>query len=51
MIYLGKQPVGLSALIGSDMDALTIFVADYLREPPTVTEGAVDQLNRRIYVV
>ncbi len=28
-----------------------LFLGDYLNAPPTITEGSLDTLNRRIYVV
>lgn len=31
---------------GVNMSALEIYVADYLNDPPTVTDGALDKWHR-----
>lgn len=52
MIYLGKDPVGISDMIYDPM-SYEIYIADYLHDPPTVPEGdgVVDTLNRWIVAV
>jgi hypothetical protein len=34
---------------GADLSALDVYIADYLGDAPTITTGALDTLNRRIY--
>ncbi len=36
---------------GVNLENAEIYLGDYLNDPPTITEGALDTLNRRIYVV
>ena len=52
MIYLGQTKVGVAAIAGqagSDLSALDVYIADYLDDALTITTGALDMLNRRIY--
>ena len=51
MIYLGKSIVGIASLIERSMDNWFVYIADYKADPPTIAEGVLDTLNRRIYVV
>lgn len=53
MIYLGRNPIGLAdriADVATLMRSLEIYVADYYSDPPTVTYGVMDRLNRTITV-
>lgn len=34
---------------GADLASLDVYIADYLGDAPTITTGALDTLNRRIY--
>lgn len=34
---------------GADLASLDVYIADYLGDAPTITTGALDILNRRIY--
>jgi hypothetical protein len=34
---------------GADLSDLDVYIADYLGDAPTITTGALDTLNRRIY--
>ncbi len=36
---------------GVNLANAELFLGDYLNAPPTITEGSLDTLNRRIYVV
>lgn len=36
---------------GANLSNAELFLGDYLNAPPTITEGSLDTLNRRIYVV
>lgn len=49
MIYLGRNPIGIADL-ATDLSGLAIYVADYYSDPPTVTYGVMDRLNRTITV-
>lgn len=49
MIYLGRNPIGIADLV-TDLSDLAIYVADYYSDPPTVTYGVLDRLNRTLTV-
>lgn len=34
---------------GADLASLDVYIADYLVDPPTITTGALNTLERRIY--
>ena len=34
---------------GADLSGLDVYIADYLVDPPTITTGALNTLERRIY--
>lgn len=51
MLYLGKNTVGIAHLIERSMENWFVYVADFKANPPTITEGVLDTLNRNIYVV
>ena len=36
---------------GVNLANADLYLADFLNAPPTITEGSLDTLNRRIYVV
>ena len=53
MVYLGKNSVGISNIVGYDtpsMAMIDLFVADYSTDPLSITIGILDIINRRIYV-
>ena len=53
MVYLGKNSVGISNIVGYDtpsMAMIDLFIEDYSVNPPTITVGILDTINRRIYV-
>ncbi len=53
MVYLGKNSVGISNIVGYDtpsMAMIDLFIEDYSVNPPIITVGILDTVNRRIYV-
>lgn len=47
-LLLAKQLGGGGGSGDTNLADLDIFVADFLQEPPTITDGALDSYNRKV---
>ena len=46
---LAKKMGGGGSGGGADLASLDVYIADFLVDPPTITTGALNTLERRIY--